>query len=97
VVGEADKRSVMIDLAGVDIIDAAGLGLFAFLHSLGYALGFELQLTNPTFRICELLELTRLDSVLDISRSEGVGGRGVALAPRNYPFFPLLDGWSTRS
>jgi hypothetical protein len=50
-----------------------------------------------TFRICELLELTRLDSVLDISRSEGVGGRGVAVAPPDYPFFPLLDGWSTRS
>ncbi len=70
---EADERLVMIDLAGIDAIDARGLGLFVFFQALGCALGFELQLTNPARRVRELLELTRLDSVLEISHSEAVG------------------------
>lgn len=70
---EADKRLVMVDLAGVDKIDARGLGLLIFLQTLGYALGFELELMNPTARVREVLDLTRLDSVLEISRPEGEG------------------------
>lgn len=70
---EADKRLVVIDLAGVDAIDARGLGLLVFLQALGYALSFELQFTNPTPGVEELLDLTGLDSVLGISHLEGVG------------------------
>ena len=54
-------------LRGVEAIDAAGLGLLVFLHTLGHAVGFELQVRNPMPRVRELLELTRLDSVLEIS------------------------------
>jgi len=67
---EADKRIVLLDLAGVEAIDAAGLGLLAFLHAMGYAVGFTLQLVNPIRRVRELLELTRLDSVLEITLSD---------------------------
>jgi anti-sigma B factor antagonist len=70
---EADKRLVIVDLAGVDAIDARGLGLLVFLQTLGYALGFDLQFTNPTPRVREVLDLTRLDSVLEISHLEGAG------------------------
>ena len=66
---EADKRLVVVDLAGVDVIDARGLGLLVFLQTLGYALGFELEFANPTGRVGELLDLTRLDSVLEIANS----------------------------
>jgi anti-sigma B factor antagonist len=66
VVCQGDKRVVTLDLAGVDIIDAGGLGVFVFLHRLGYMVGFELQLANPTDRVRDLLELTRLDSVFTI-------------------------------
>jgi len=71
VAGAADKRLVMLDLTEVDAIDARGLGLLVFLQTLGYALGFDLQLTNPTPRMRELLDLTRLDSVLEITHPEG--------------------------
>ncbi len=71
---EADKRLVMVDLAGVDAIDARGLGLLVFLQILGYALGFDLQFTNPTAHVREMLDLTRLDSILEISSPEGSGG-----------------------
>lgn len=63
---QVDKHSVVLDLAGVEFIDAAGLGLLVFLHTLGAAVGFDLQILNPIHRIAKLLELTRLDSVLEI-------------------------------
>jgi anti-anti-sigma factor len=72
---EADKRLVVVDLAGVDAIDARGLGLLVFLQTLGYALGFELEFANPTSRVGELLDLTRLDSVLEITNSETAEGK----------------------
>jgi anti-sigma B factor antagonist len=62
---QASRRVVLLDLAGVETVDAAGLGLLIFLQTTGCAVGFELQLTNPTRRVRELLELTRLDSVLE--------------------------------
>ncbi len=70
---EADKRQVILDLAGVDAIDARGLGLLVFLQTLGCALGYELELLNPAPRVREVLDLTRLDFVLDISHSKGAG------------------------
>jgi anti-anti-sigma factor len=65
VMRQASRRVVLLDLAGVETMDAAGLGLLIFLQTTGYAVGFELQLTNPTRRVRELLELTRLDSVFE--------------------------------
>ena len=41
-----------------------------FLHTLGHAVGFELQVKNPVPRVRELVELTGLDSVLQISPSD---------------------------
>jgi anti-anti-sigma factor len=72
---EADKRLVVVDLAGVDAIDARGLGLLVFLQALGCALGFELEFANPTSRIGQLLDLTRLDSVLEITDSARAEGK----------------------
>lgn len=63
---QVEKRSVQLDLAGVEGIDAEGLGLLVSLHTLGCVLGFELQVRNPVRRVRKLLELTRLDSVLGI-------------------------------
>ena len=75
VAAEADKRLVVVDLAAVQAIDARGLGLLVFLQTLGYALGFELHLVNPTPRVLEVLDLTRLDSVLEVSHPEAVAER----------------------
>lgn len=69
----ADKSQVILDLAAVEAIDARGLGLLVFLQTLGCALGYELELVNPAPRVREVLTLTRLDFVLDISHSEGAG------------------------
>lgn len=70
---EADKRQVILDLAGVEAIDARGLGLLVFLQTLGSALGFDLEVANPSPRVRELLGLTRLDSLLNISHLQRAG------------------------
>jgi anti-anti-sigma factor len=72
VVSQADKRVVLLDLAEVDGIDAAGLGLLMFFQILGRALGYELQLLSPSKRVREMLEITKLDSVLAISPPDEV-------------------------
>ena len=57
---------IMLDLAEVATIDAAGLGLLLFLNTSASIGGMELKLINPTQRTRELLALTNLDSVLEI-------------------------------
>jgi len=61
---QADKRSVQLDFAGVETIDAAGLGLLVSLHTLGRVVGFELQVRNCVRRVRALLKLTGLEPVL---------------------------------
>jgi anti-anti-sigma factor len=71
----AGKRLVVLDLAEVDAIDAAGLGLLVFLHTSASIGGVELKLINPTQRTRKLLALTNLDSVLEICSPQDVEWR----------------------
>jgi anti-anti-sigma factor len=59
-------RNVILDLDGVDAIDAAGIGLLISLQ----AAGIYLQLLNPTRRVQEILKVTKLDSVFEICESQ---------------------------
>jgi anti-sigma B factor antagonist len=91
-VGHADgKRHVVLDLAEVDAIDAAGLGLLVFLHTSAFIGGMELKLINPTQRTRKLLALTNLDSVLEICSPQDVewrpSGAEHAHAPEVEPNF----------
>ena len=70
VVDHVDKRVIILDLAGVEDVDAAGLGMLVFLQTLGCAVGFDLQLMNANHRLRELLELTGLESVLALFSDE---------------------------
>ncbi len=61
---------MILDLARVDAIDGSGIGLLVFLHAWARAGGIELKLMSPTRQVRELLELTNLSSVFEISSSE---------------------------
>jgi anti-anti-sigma factor len=78
----AGKRLVVLDLAEVDAIDAAGLGLLVFLHTSASIDGMGLKIINPTERIRELLALTNLDSVLEICSPQDVQWRPSGSAAR---------------
>ncbi len=65
-----DKRSISIVLSQVSAIDAGGLGVLVDLANWADATHRHLTLVNPVRRVRELLERTKLYSVLDVSRSE---------------------------
>lgn len=67
-----DTKILILDLAKVETLDCAGLGLLAFLAGWSRVVGTRLVILNPSRRALELLEMTNLDSVLEIASSEGL-------------------------
>jgi|ERR1700683_1154298 anti-anti-sigma factor len=60
---------VVLDLSGVTTIDSAGFGELAFLYSWARSQNADLKCAGPTPFIRQLLDLTNLDSVLEIHPS----------------------------
>src|SRR5713101_6259327 len=58
-------RNLVLDLAGVAAIDAAGIGLLVSLQ----AAGIYPKLLNPTKQVREVLRVTQLESVFEICES----------------------------
>jgi anti-sigma B factor antagonist len=61
-----DKRHLQIDLSRVDTIDAGGLGVLAALGKWAQDGNRSIQLMNPSKRVREALETTKLSSVLQV-------------------------------
>jgi anti-sigma B factor antagonist len=61
-----DKRYLQIDLSDVDTIDASGLGVLVALEKWAKDGNRTIQLTNPSKRVREALETTKLSSVLQV-------------------------------
>jgi len=62
---------VVFDLSGVSSIDSAGIGELAFLHTWAQSKSADLKFASPTRLVRNLLDLTNLDSVLEIHPSLG--------------------------
>jgi anti-sigma B factor antagonist len=58
-------RRMVVDLAGVEIVDSAGLGELVLLHMWAEAAGYSLKFASPRNSVRELLELTNLSAVFD--------------------------------
>jgi anti-anti-sigma factor len=65
-------RVIVLDLSEVGMLDAGGLGVLVSLHNWACANGIQLKLVNPSTLVRQMLELTRLTSVLHISSVEDV-------------------------
>ena len=65
-------RFIVLDLSGVQMLDAGGLGMLVFLHNWTRANRIQLRLVNPSKLVREMLERTGLTSVLHISSVEDV-------------------------
>jgi stage II sporulation protein AA (anti-sigma F factor antagonist) len=57
---------VVLDLSGVKSIDSAGIGELIFLHTRAQSQHADLKYASPTPWVRELLDLTNVDSVLEI-------------------------------
>jgi anti-sigma B factor antagonist len=67
VLGNANK--VVLDLSGVSSIDSAGIGELALLHTCAQDRRVSLKCAGPNPMVRRVLELTNLDSVLDLHAS----------------------------
>jgi anti-anti-sigma factor len=65
----ADAREMILDLSCVTAIDGGGIGLLAFLQGRARASGCRLRIQNPSHHVRQLLELTNMDSVVEICPS----------------------------
>jgi anti-anti-sigma factor len=65
-----DSKVILLDFAKVQMLDGAGMGLLAFLAGWTRVVGIRLKIRNPSRRVQELLELTNLDSVLEVYFAE---------------------------
>ena len=67
VLGHVDISVIVLDLARVNTIDAGGLGVMLELREETESKGIEFRLQHVTQLVRRILEITKLDSVFNIS------------------------------
>jgi anti-anti-sigma factor len=67
VVSRASARIIVLDLAQVKFLDAGGLAVLLSLNEWAGRQGIQLKLTSPSKFVQQMLAITRLDRVFDIS------------------------------
>ncbi len=63
----SEVRAVILDLARVTTVDARGLGVMLELRAQAESKGIRFELMNVTKRVSRVLEVTRLDSVFEVT------------------------------
>lgn len=72
VVSRASARIIVLDLAQVKFLDAGGLAVLLSLNEWAGRQGIQLKLTSPSKFVQQMLTITRLDRVFDMSSWEQV-------------------------
>jgi anti-sigma B factor antagonist len=62
-------RKLVLDLSGVSSMDSAGIGELALLQTWAQANNVSMKCAGPNALVSTLLELTNLDSVLEVHPS----------------------------
>jgi len=76
----AGKKKIVLDLKNVTVIDSSGLGALVTAHSSAKSAGATLRLCNLGTRTNELLQMTRLLTVFEVSDSEADAVRAMSKA-----------------
>jgi anti-anti-sigma factor len=80
-------NTVLLDLARVNTIDASGLGLMLEMREETQSKGMRFKLMNVTKLVSRVLEVTKLDSVFEITPvAEPMPAIAHAHAPRMMPY-----------
>jgi anti-anti-sigma factor len=67
VVSEKNIRVIVLDLSEVTMLDAGGLTALVVLHEWAINRGIRMQIVNPTKFVCDVLKLTGLNAVFEVS------------------------------
>jgi anti-anti-sigma factor len=81
VFAQAGASAVLLDLAQVVLIDAGGLGTLLELRQWTQSKGIEFRLMNIRKLVQQVFEITRLDTVFEISSWERMSGAGSGPRP----------------
>ena len=73
----AGKKRLVLDLRNVTYIDSSGLGALVAAHSSAKSAGASLRLCNVGLRFNELLQITKLFTVFEVSSTEEVAVRAM--------------------
>ena len=64
---QSTDGAVVLDMAGVTMIDASGLGLLLQMRNEFQARGVRLRVMNASRFVRRIFEITRLDSVFEVT------------------------------
>jgi anti-sigma B factor antagonist len=67
---EKGKTKIVLNLAGVDHIDSAGIGELVRSHTVVRRAGGQLKIANVGKKVQEMLKMTSLNAVFDIHQDE---------------------------
>jgi anti-sigma B factor antagonist len=76
----AGRKKIVLNLSNITQIDSSGLGTLVASHSSARAAGASLRLCNLGARFNELLQVTKLYTVFDVSDTEADAVRAMASA-----------------
>ena len=63
---QTNARAIVLDLAEISSIDAAGVGMLASVHAWTQSIGRGFKLMNLSPRVQEVIEITNLKPVLEV-------------------------------
>jgi anti-sigma B factor antagonist len=69
------RRKILLNLEEVDYIDSAGIGEMVGAYTIVRSANAELKLINLTQRVKDLMQITRLLTVFDVSDDEAAAVR----------------------
>ena len=65
-----DNKRIILNLGEISYIDSGGLGTLVALHTTALNAGSTIKLASLTKRVGDLLQVTKLLTVFDVSESE---------------------------
>ena len=63
-------KHILLNLGGVSYMDSAGIGELVACHKRALEKNGALKLLNPSGKVFDLLQLTKLDEVFDMHKEE---------------------------
>ena len=63
-------KHILLNLTGVSYMDSAGIGELVACHKRALEKNGALKLLNPSGKVYDLLQLTKLDEVFDMHKEE---------------------------